>query len=96
MGSVLVVSVTHTRLRVSGSYPSSVCLAKLTRAQRMTRPFQKATNDRFMVNHNLLSSTTQPFYVHSQLPKKQPYSIHSPPGLATMVTIAGPGHGNHT
>jgi hypothetical protein len=30
MGSMLVVSVTHTRLRVSGSYPSSVCLAKLT------------------------------------------------------------------
>jgi hypothetical protein len=30
MGSVLIVSVTHARLRVSGSYPSSVCLAKLT------------------------------------------------------------------
>jgi hypothetical protein len=41
MGSMLVVSVTHTRLRVSGSYPSSVCLAKLTRAQRMTRPSRR-------------------------------------------------------
>jgi hypothetical protein len=36
MGSVLLVSVTHTRLRVSGNYPSSVCLAKLlSHAQRM-------------------------------------------------------------
>jgi hypothetical protein len=30
MGSVLLVSVTQTRLRVSGNYPSSVCLALLT------------------------------------------------------------------
>jgi hypothetical protein len=44
MGSMLVVSVTHTRLRVSGSYPFSVCLAKLTRAQRM--PSQKVLNNR--------------------------------------------------
>jgi hypothetical protein len=78
MGSELVVSVTHTRLRVSGSYPSSVCLARLIRAQRMPRPFQKVTNDRSMVNHDLLTSTTQPFYVHTAIyPRNNPIpSIH--------------------
>jgi hypothetical protein len=45
MGSMLTVSVTHTRLRVSGTHPSSVCLAKLTISRAAHIPLKRSGND---------------------------------------------------